>query len=100
MGTINQPAVKSVVGEITLCEKEEAQFDKAKFSEISGKTDKKKADKPKKEQKPKEQKPKAEKKVEAAPEAPVEKKAADPWEGCGKFTVDMDSWKRFYSNND
>jgi len=101
MTTINQPSVKSVIGEVSLCEKE-AQFDKEKFSQISGKGDnKKKADKPKKEQKPKEQKPKAEKpKAEAAPAQAVEEKKSDPWGDCGKFALDMDSWKRFYSNND
>merc|ERR1711937_659361 len=52
---INQPGVKSVVGDVTLCVKE-AQFDAKKF--------------------------------------------ADPWADVPKFTMDMDAWKRFYSNND
>ena len=33
------------------------------------------------------------------PEAP-KAKPTDPWADCDKFTMDMDAWKRFYSNND
>merc|ERR1712157_406486 len=76
---INQPGVKSVVGDVTLCVKE-AQFDAKKFAEIAGKPQKEKAAKkeqPKKQEAPKE------------PEKPKEK-PADPWADCDKFTMDMD----------
>lgn len=98
---VNQPAVSKVVGEVTLCEKE-AAFDAKKYAEISGKGKNKKDAKPKKEAAPKkEQKPKKEApKAEAAADAPPKEKSTDPWGDCGKFTLDMDSWKRFYSNND
>merc|ERR1712142_995057 len=54
---------------------------------------------------PKKQEPKKEKKAEAKPAAAAEpekpkEKPADPWADCDKFTMDMDAWKRFYSNND
>ena len=64
------------------------------------------AGKPQKEKAPKKQQQKAEKKAapkkEEAPKEPEAPKAkpTDPWTDCGKFTMDMDSWKRFYSNND
>merc|ERR1712227_815212 len=54
--------------------------------------------KEKKEQPKKEKKEK--KAVEKAPEPAKEEKPKDPWGDCPKFTLDMDSWKRFFSNND
>merc|ERR1712002_414389 len=98
MTIINQPGVKSVVGDVTLCEKE-AQFDAKKYNEIAGKPQKEKA--AKKEQ-PKKQEKKAAPKKEEAPKEPEKpkEKPADPWADCDKFTMDMDAWKRFYSNND
>jgi len=97
MTIINQPGVKSVIGDVTLCVKE-AQFDAKKFAEVSGKA---KKDKPaKKEQPKKEQQPKKEKKAApAVEEKPKEAKPADPWADVPKFTLDMDAWKRFFSNN-
>eukprot|EP00463_Aulacantha_scolymantha_P002774 TRINITY_DN3511_c0_g2_i1.p3 TRINITY_DN3511_c0_g2~~TRINITY_DN3511_c0_g2_i1.p3 ORF type:complete len:120 (-),score=14.79 TRINITY_DN3511_c0_g2_i1:27-386(-) len=56
MTVINQPGVKSVVGNVKLCVKE-AQFDAKKFAEVSGKG----AKEPKKPKEKKEQ-PKKEKK--------------------------------------
>merc|ERR1712141_253301 len=98
MTVINQPGVKSVVGDVKLCVKE-AQFDAKKFAEVSGKG----AKEPKKPKEKKEQ-PKKEKKekkvVEKAPEPAKEEKPKDPWADCPKFTLDMDAWKRFFSNND
>jgi len=96
MTVINQPGVKSVVGDVTLCVKE-AQFDAKKFAEVSGKSgDANKAKAAKKPAAKKEKKPAAAPVVEAA----KEDKPKDPWGDCGKFTLDMDGWKRFYSNND
>merc|ERR1712002_491388 len=96
---MNQPGVKSVVGDVTMCEKE-AQFDAKKYNEMAGKPQKEKAKK-----EPKKQEPKKEKKAEAKPAAAAEpekpkEKPADPWADCDKFAMDMDAWKRFYSNND
>merc|ERR1712002_114419 len=98
MTIINQPGVKSVVGDVTLCEKE-AQFDAKKYNEIAGKPQKEKAAK---KQQPKKQEKKAAPKKEEAPKEPEKpkEKPADPWADCDKFTMDMDAWKRFYSNND
>merc|ERR1712086_333971 len=74
------------------------QFDSKKYNDMAGKPQKEKA--PKKQAQPKAVK-KAAKKEEAPkePEAPKEK-STDPWADCDKFTLDMDAWKRFYSNND
>jgi elongation factor 1-gamma len=99
MTVVNQPGVKSVIGDVKLCVKE-AQFDAKKFAEVSGKgKDNKKA--AKKDQPKKEAAPKKEKKAAPAaePEKPKEAKPTDPWGNCGKFTMDMDAWKRFFSNN-
>lgn len=97
MTIVNQPGVKSVIGGVTLCVKE-AQFDAKKYAEVSGKAKKEsvKKDKPKKEVAPKK-----EKKAAPAPaaEEPKKEKPSDPWADAGKFTLDMDAWKRFFSNN-
>merc|ERR1711872_87274 len=100
---VNQPKVKEVLGQVTLCAKM-AEFDAKKFAEFSGKGDCKKEKKekaPKQEQK-KPEKKKEEKKKEAEPEAdlPAEPKKADPFEKMPKGTFDLEEWKRFYSNND
>merc|ERR1711953_844965 len=100
---VNQPNVKSVIGDFTLCTKM-AEFDAKKFAEFSGKGGKK--DDKKKDNKKKEEK-KPEKKKEAAPPAddageglalPVKKK--DPLDELPAGTFNMEEWKRFYSNND
>merc|ERR1712042_69836 len=95
---MNQPGVKSVVGDVTMCEKE-AQFDAKKYNEMAGKPQKEKAKKEPKKQEPKKEKKAEAKPAAAEPEKPKEK-PADPWADCDKFTMDMDAWKRFYSNND
>jgi len=100
MTVVNQPGVKSVIGDVKLCVKE-AQFDAKKFAEVSGKGGKDNKKAAKKDQPKKEAAPKKEKKAAPAaePEKPKEAKPADPWGNCGKFTMDMDAWKRFFSNN-
>merc|ERR1712240_397450 len=80
-----------------MCEKE-AQFDAKKYNEMAGKPQKEKAKKEPKKQEPQEKKEKA--KPAATPEPAKEAKPADPWGDVPKFTMDMDAWKRFYSNND
>lgn len=94
---INSSAFKAF-GAQPLCEKE-AQFDKDVFGQLN----KKGAGDNKKQAKKQEPKKKAEKKVEKKPEAcPVaaaQAKKKDPWDGLGG-KMDMDAWKRCYSNND
>jgi len=96
--TINQPAVAGVVGDVKLAVKE-AAFDAKKYAEVSGKGAANAAKKAAKKEVKKEKKAAA----PAAAPAPApakEDKPADPWAGLAKPCCDMDSWKRFYSNND
>ncbi|KAJ2160028.1 hypothetical protein GGF46_002590 [Coemansia sp. RSA 552] len=86
---INQPAFKSVIGEVKLC------VTRAKPAAPAKKEKKEKAAKP--AQQPK----KAEKKKEA----PVEEEAPKPkpkskLESLPPTSMPLDSWKRFYSNNE
>jgi len=100
---VNQPNVKTVLGEVVLCTKM-AEFDSKKFAEFSGKGDKKKEAKPKQEQaKKKEPEKKKEKPADAGMDEdgiPVEPKKKDPMDALPKGTFDLEEWKRFYSNND
>ena len=96
---INQPQFKSVIGEVKLCDKM-AQFDAKKYNEISGKGGKKEAAAKKKDEK------KAQPKKETAkpdagdqPPAPKPESSKNPWAECPKPSMDMDEWKRCYSNN-
>merc|ERR1712142_1029969 len=95
---INQPKFKSVLGEFSLCEKM-ATFDNKRYQELHPKDNKKAKDpKPKQEKKPKE-----EKKEEAKPCAPVaveKPKKKDHFADCCETESNMETWKRFYSNND
>ena len=97
---INQPQVKSVIGEVTMCTKM-AQFDGKKYNEICGKGGKKDAPAKKKEEK-KQAKQQTKKEPQAdAGDQPSEPKpaSANPWASCPKPSMDMDAWKRCYSNN-
>merc|ERR1712107_427681 len=69
---VNQPNVKAVIGDFTLCTKM-AEFDAKKYAEFSGKGGKK--DDKKKEKK-------------------------DPLDELPAGSFNMEEWKRFYSNND
>jgi len=95
---INQPQVKSVVGDVKLCVKM-AQFDAKKFAELQGqKGGQKKEGKQgkKQEQAKKQEKTKQEKAEEAPKEEP---KPKDPFAVLpGDF--DMDAFKRTYSNEE
>jgi len=105
---INQPEVKSVIGEFKLCEKM-AEFDGKKFKEMQAKlgvqsTPKAKEEKPKKEKAAKEPTPKKEKKPEPEEEeddigVPRED-TKDPFAAFPKGTWNMDDFKRCYSNED
>jgi len=94
---INQPEVKSVIGEVTLAET-------AKVAPAPAKKEK-----APKEEKPKEQpKPKQEKKPEPKPaaddedeeEGEKEEKKKNPLDDLPKSSFVLDEWKRMYSNND
>merc|ERR1712212_1347845 len=96
MTCVNQFEFKNVLGKVTLCEKM-AQFDGKKYNEIYGKKDAgKKEKKPAQPKAKKEQKPKEEKKVEA----PAPKQNTDPWANSPPATMDMDAWKRCFSNKE
>jgi len=90
---VNQPQVKSVVGDFEFCEKE-AQFDAKKFAELHP-NEKAAAGKEAKSQK---------KAAPQAKDADDEDKPAppakNPIEALPKGTFDMDEFKRTYCNND
>jgi len=105
---INQPEFKAVIGDFKLCENM-AQFDAKKFAEFqskakdSGKDSKKGGgEKKEKPQKVKEEKPKKE---EPEPEDDLgdfeaAAKPKDPFEKFPKGTLNMDDFKRVYSNEE
>uniref|UniRef100_A0A1B6LWB6 Elongation factor 1-gamma n=1 Tax=Graphocephala atropunctata TaxID=36148 RepID=A0A1B6LWB6_9HEMI len=109
---INQPQVKSVIGNFKLCEKM-AEFDPKKFAEVqaatkggaatkeSGKKEKKdKKPQPEKKEK-KEKEPEPEEELDLAEEAlAAEPKSKDPFDELPKGTFNMDDFKRCYSNED
>ncbi|XP_037082693.1 elongation factor 1-gamma-like [Pollicipes pollicipes] len=97
---VNQPQVKTIVGEVKLCVKT------ADPQPVQGGTGGKK-DKKKEEKKPKEDKKKAKEEKKPQEEADpaeevmaAEPKSKDPFAGMPKSSWDMDDFKRFYSNND
>lgn len=109
---INQPNVKAVIGELTLCTKM-AQFDSKKYAELHGAQGGQKKEKKEKQEKPtkeKQEKPAKEKqtpkKKEAEPpqadedEEAKPKESKDPFAAYPKGTFDMDEFKRVYSNED
>jgi elongation factor 1-gamma len=105
---INQPNVKAVIGEFNMCTKM-AQFDGKKFAEMqksasAGSTKAAKAEKKQHEPQPKKQKEakKEEKKEDEADEMDefAEKPSKDPFAHLPKGTLNMDEWKKVYSNND
>jgi elongation factor 1-gamma len=112
---VHQPQFKAVIGNVVLSEKM-AQFDAKKFEEIQGasKPGAKKAHPekaPKKEKAHQEKQPAAEKPKEAPkPAAAAEpeeeedefadKPSKDPFAHLPKGTLNMDDFKKVYSNND
>jgi elongation factor 1-gamma len=98
---INQPAIQSVFGNVRLAEKAAAPVEKPVAEE------KPKAEKPKKEEKPKAEKPKKEEKPPKDEEEEEENefdddkpKGKNPLDLLPPTTMNMDEWKRTYSNND
>jgi len=109
---VNQPQVKSIIGEIKLCEKV-PEIDPKKYAEFQGslkggqqqkeaKKDKKKEKETKKEPTPskKEVKKEAEELDETELALAAERKSKDPFEALPKGNFDMDDFKRFYSNEE
>lgn len=93
---VNQEEFKSVIGKVNMCTKE-AKFDGKKYNEVFGK----KKDAPKKEKKAaKAKKGSGDSKPKPAPaaQAPPAPKKVDPWANSPAATMDMDAWKRCYSN--
>ncbi|XP_029710495.1 elongation factor 1-gamma [Aedes albopictus] len=110
---LNQPQVKAVVKNFTLCAKV-AEFDAKKFAEFQAKTgagqQQKEQQKEKKEKKEAKPAPaKKEKKAEAEPVEEMdaaelalaeEPKSKDPFDSLPKGTFNFDDFKRCYSNED
>jgi len=95
---VNQPNFKSVVGEVKLCEKMQI----APKAAEAPKEEAPKKEAPKKEAAPKKEPPKEEKSLEEIAEE-EEKKAAklpNPLDQLPPTKLDLDSWKRKYSNED
>ncbi|OQR77597.1 elongation factor 1-gamma-like [Tropilaelaps mercedesae] len=100
---LNQPNVKSVLGEVKLCEKM-AQFDAKTYAEIQGNLGAAaKKDKGNKKEEKKE-KPASAKKKPANDSEPDEPIAAppkkDPFDQFPKGSFVMEDFKRYYSNED
>merc|ERR1712002_948447 len=97
---VNQAQFKKVLGDVKMCTKM-AQFDAKKYNEIFGKGKKDAA--PKKQEKKAQakgagdSKPKIVTAAEAVAAAPAPKKV-DPWADAPEATMDMDAWKRCFSN--
>lgn len=102
---LNQPQVKAVVKNFSICETALA-FDPKKFAEFQAKSGGKQvANKPAKvEKKPaakKEAKPAEKEELDAADEAiAAEPKSKDPFDAMPKGTFNFDDFKRSYSNED
>nr|XP_039252835.1 elongation factor 1-gamma-like [Styela clava] len=94
---INQPQFKSVIGQVTMCEKM-AEFDMKKYNEIHGKAEKAKGKKAggAGDSKSPKQKSKQPDKVDEPPPKPVK---VDPWADLPPTTYSMDDWKKIYANN-
>lgn len=107
---VNQPEFKAVIGEVKLCEKTE-QFDAKKFADLHSKGDNKSKEKKsgggvggggggkEKKEKPKAAAPEPEEELDAADLALAEEpKSKDPFEKFPKGNLNMDDFKRVYSN--
>merc|ERR1719322_1118244 len=93
---INQPNFKSVLGEVKFCTKM-AQFDSKKYNEIYGKSKKRKCAKKEPNQKKKLLKVMVIRR-QLPHQQPLPLKKTDPWAECPPATMDMDAWKRCFSN--
>jgi len=95
----NQPQFMKVVGKVSMCSKM-AQFDAKKYNEIFGKGKKDAAPKKAKgaAKGAGDNKPKIVTAAEAEAAAPAPAKKTDPWANAPEATMDMDAWKRCFSN--
>ncbi|XP_063707459.1 elongation factor 1-gamma [Culicoides brevitarsis] len=104
---LNQPQVKAVVKDFTLCTKP-SQFDAKKFAEYQGKATggqqqqqpKEKKEKPAKKEQPKKEKEPEEEMDAAEAALSLEPKTKDPFDAMPKGTFNFDDFKRCYSNED
>ncbi|GFO30176.1 elongation factor 1-gamma [Plakobranchus ocellatus] len=102
---INQPQFKKVLGEVKLCTKM-AVFDAKKYQELHGAKggagdQKKKEKKQPQQQKPKKSEPKpAAKNDDEEEDEPKPKEAKDPFAALPKGTMNLDEFKREFSNKD
>lgn len=97
---INQPHVKSVLGEVKLCTKM-AVFDAKKYKELHGGAgDEKKKEKPQQQQpkKAKAAKPAKKEEEDDEDEPPKPKESKDPFAALPKGTFVFDDFKKVYSN--
>lgn len=98
---VNQPEVKTVIGDFQLCEKA-TEYNGKKYAEFQGKTNVVPKEKKEKKQQPKQEAGKApvEKELDPAEEAlAAEPKSKNPFDDLPKGTFAMDDFKRVYSNN-
>ncbi|WP_411025362.1 glutathione binding-like protein, partial [Salmonella sp. s55004] len=100
---VNQPEFQDIIGTVKLADKQ-AQFDAAKYAEISGggsgKKDKKKEKKPKQEKKKETKKPQDEVDDADVDDTRPEPKNVDPFANSPKSSFVLDNWKKVYSNED
>merc|ERR1712154_450874 len=98
---INQPNVKKVLGAVKLCDKM-AQFDAKKYQELHGASgdSKKKEKAPKQAPQPKKEQAAPKPKPAADEEDAPPPKQKDPFEGELKGKMDLDAFKRCYSNTE
>jgi len=97
---INQPKFKEVLGDFKLCEKM-ATFDNKRYQELHPKDNKKGGKEQKPKQEKQEKKPKEEKPKPAEVEEPAPKpKKVDHFAHLPATEFVLDTWKRFYSNNE
>ncbi|XP_001640531.2 elongation factor 1-gamma-A [Nematostella vectensis] len=97
---VNQPEFKKILGDVKMCDTM-AKFDSKTFNSLHHKDHHKK--KAHKEEKPKQEKKKAEpKKVEEPKEQEPPKKPAkaDPFAALPPSSMNLDAWKKVYSNED
>ncbi|XP_071833687.1 elongation factor 1-gamma-like [Apostichopus japonicus] len=93
---VNQPQFKEVLGQVQLANKQ-AQFDAAKYAELSGGGKKdKKPEKGKQEKKGK----KSKKENADVPDVPPPPKKVEPFTDFPQSKFILDAWKKIYSNED
>lgn len=95
----HQENVKAVAGEVHFPSKA-STFDADKFKTLSAKAKPEPAKKEQKPAEPKKEKPKKKEEEEDDEPAALEAKFVDPFASMPPGTLNMDAWKRVYSNED